>query len=189
MNVRQATIEASKSDGVQRSSSGERPTSALARHRTPRRQHPPGPRVVAAGVGPSRVLERFSQQAAKTPAPGKCGAGANARPVATLGRRDRPARQIYVRAKLVSISLSNRRPCPRAALSWSHRHYTPLRLASWGAPGQGRDMLLGKSLGSTRTCSVRSVRRPLCHRLDDQLDNRSSDSCNEHAPADQCEDL
>jgi hypothetical protein len=29
------------------------------------------------------------QPAAKTP-PGKCGAGANARPVATLGRRDRP---------------------------------------------------------------------------------------------------
>ena len=51
-------------------------------------------------------LERFSQQAAKTPAPGKCGAGANARPVATLGRRDRPARQIYVRAKLVSICRS-----------------------------------------------------------------------------------
>jgi hypothetical protein len=31
-----------------------------------------------------------------------CGAGANARPAATLGRRDRPARQVYVRAKLGS---------------------------------------------------------------------------------------
>jgi hypothetical protein len=30
---------------------------------------------------------------------------------------------------------------------------------------------------------------PLCDRVNDELDNRSADSCNEHAPADQCEGL
>jgi hypothetical protein len=132
MNVRQATIEASKSDGAQEAPRGlEKSTVWYALALVPalprKRKAPPkrgshgnarlkgcAPRkpISAGGPGPpwcwANGLEKFSQQAAKTPAPGKCGAGANARPVATLGRRDRPARKIYVRAKLVSIAQSSK---------------------------------------------------------------------------------
>jgi hypothetical protein len=47
-------------------------------------------------VGAGALAQR-SQPVAKTPAPGKCGAGANARSIATLGKRPTGAACLHAR--------------------------------------------------------------------------------------------
>jgi DNA invertase Pin-like site-specific DNA recombinase len=46
---------------------------------------------------------------------------------------------------------------------------------------QLRDVLVVTQLDRLAQTVVRNTFRPLCHRVDDQLDNRGAHSCNEHA--------